>query len=100
MAYQYTDWMAQFTEAEKKEYSTMAKKNFQNLTVEEEALLARWNVAKQVFENEIAEIETELQSQFAISRANAIASFNQSMAYLENLVNGIINGGEDSGEQE
>lgn len=99
MTYQYTDWMAQFTEAEKIAYSAMAKKNFQNLTVEEEALLTRWNVAKQVFEDEIAEIEIELQSKFAISRANAIAAFNQSIAYLENLVTEIINGGDDDGEQ-
>ena len=83
--YQYTDWMAQFSEAERLEYVEIAQKGFQNLTPEEEAFLTRWNNAKAIFDAEILQALTEMQSNAAIARANSIASLTTAINNIQVL---------------
>lgn len=102
--YIYTDWMSQFSEADRQEYVEIAKKGFQNLTPEEEAFLETWNDAKAVFDAEIAESLAEMQSAGAIATANSISARTTAILNIQSLEQAAIDayeeslGGDDSGE--
>lgn len=83
--YQYTDWMAQFTENDRQLYVEIAKKGFQNLTQEETTFLNNWNAAKAVFGAEIAEALATMRSEAAIASANSIAARTASIAAIQTL---------------
>lgn len=86
MSVTYTDWMSEFTEDERKEYVSMAARNFEDLTDTEIALLERWNNAKALHDAEVAEQKAIFDSQMALSRANAIQNQNNAFYILEELV--------------
>lgn len=88
----YTDWLANYTEAEKKQINDFARRNYQNLTPEETALLNRWNADKAAFELEAQTNRQNMLAQNALTRAQAIADFESAMQTLNDLVYG---GGED-----
>lgn len=95
MANTYTDWLANYTEAQKKQINDMAKRGYQNLTPEEQNLLNSWNADKAAFEAEAEANRQLIMSQNALLTAQAIADCNTAMNALHELVYGS-----DDNEQE
>ena len=96
MANAYTNWLANYTEAQKKQINEIAKKGYQNLTPEEETLLAAWNADKLAFEQEAETNRRTMLAQNALSHAQSIADHEQAMHVLETLVFGS---GEDEQQE-
>lgn len=103
---EFTDWMSEFTESEREYYVSIAAKGFENLTPEEEAFLERWNSAKAVFDEELAEYQEQMQADNAIAHAHSILQLNISLAQLNTLMLEAIEayehsiGGDNDDEQE
>ena len=94
MANTYTNWLSNYTEAEKKQINDFARRNYQNLTPEETALLNRWNADKAAFELEAETNRQNMLAQNALTRARAIADFESAMQALNDLVYGSGEDGE------
>lgn len=88
MANAYTDWLSNYTEAEKKQISDFARRNYQDLTPEETALLNRWNADKAAFELEAEMNRQNMMAQNALTMAQSIADFENAMLILHDLVFG------------
>lgn len=91
------DWISQFTEAERKTMTDLAKRNYQNMTQAELQLYTRWNNAKALadaqFELEKQQREALTAQQLALAQqqtAAAIAAINEikdyAVAYYESTV--------------
>ena len=95
MANTYTNWLANYTEAQKKKINDMAKRGYQNLTPDEQTLLDSWNADKAAFEAEAEANRQSMMAQNALTMAQSIAECNAAMAALHELVYGS-----DEDEQE